>query len=396
MRVLSDWIDSFVEFNQNSEPPTTYDRWMAIGCIASVLQRKCWLEWGRLTFYPNLYIVLIGPPGGPRKGTAMEPVLRYLSKKEELGIFLAAENTTREQLIIALQNATSLASLPDGFAIHHSSLTILNSELTVFLGYRNMQMITELTDWYDCKAHWSYHTKNSGQFDISNVWVNMIGATTPDAINESLPPAAIGGGFTSRVLFIYETGKKGPVPYPSLTAEEKSLDKKLQTDLVDISQLAGVFVPTKHYVEAWTDWYMNNYNNPPFTERVLAGYCERRAAMALKLSMIVNASRDGGMELMPIDLERAVSFLVEAERKMLSVFAGVGTADHSAVLANIMQMILLAPKGQIGLQSIMWRVRNDVTSQRLTELLASLEMSGFCRLNKATNTIIHNKNFKPS
>ena len=70
-RQLVDWIDAYLKFTEKSEPPKMFHLWCAISVIASVLERKCRLEWGTITFYPNMYIVLVAPSGKARKGTAM-------------------------------------------------------------------------------------------------------------------------------------------------------------------------------------------------------------------------------------------------------------------------------------------------------------------------------------
>ena len=60
-RKLNDWIDSYLEYTKNSEPPDLYKEWVAVSVVASILQRKCSLPWGDITFYPNMYIILVGP-----------------------------------------------------------------------------------------------------------------------------------------------------------------------------------------------------------------------------------------------------------------------------------------------------------------------------------------------
>jgi len=97
LRRLDDWIEGFMEFMYSSEPPDLYKTWVAVSVIASALQRKCRLDWGSITFYPNMYIVLVGPSGKCRKGTAMRPGSKLL---RQLGsVNLADEAITREALV---------------------------------------------------------------------------------------------------------------------------------------------------------------------------------------------------------------------------------------------------------------------------------------------------------
>ena len=79
-RKLPNWIDAFMLYTHNTEPPTLFRKWTAISCIAAAMQRKCVVEWGTsLTFYPNLFIVLVGP-SATGKGTAMNPGLDIISE----------------------------------------------------------------------------------------------------------------------------------------------------------------------------------------------------------------------------------------------------------------------------------------------------------------------------
>ena len=102
-----DWITSYLRYVDNTEPPNLYKEWVAVSVIASCLQRKCYLDWGPMTFYPNMYIVLTGPSGKARKSTAMGPGMKLL---REMGVKLAAESITREALIRELKtsNATQV------------------------------------------------------------------------------------------------------------------------------------------------------------------------------------------------------------------------------------------------------------------------------------------------
>jgi len=161
-RKVPDWIDGFLRCTENTEPSRAYRLWTAVASIASVLQRKCRLDWGTLTFYPNMYVVLVGPPAA-RKGTAMSLAKPLL---DELQIKMAAEAITREALIRELKNSTDTLITEGGKMYFHSSLTIWSQELTVFLGYQNHQLMSDLTDWYDCRNQWIYRTKNSGTDEI--------------------------------------------------------------------------------------------------------------------------------------------------------------------------------------------------------------------------------------
>lgn len=391
MRKCEDWIDAYQKLTLNTEPPDIFHKWVAISCIASCMQRKCVLPWGRLRFYPNLYVILIAPPGRTRKGTAMDPVMQFL-EEPRLNIKLAAEAITRQQLIKELMNSTEIVTYPDGRIVSHCSLTICNSEFTVFLGYRNPELLDDLTDWYDCKRRWIYRTKTSGEFEISGVWVNVLGATTPELLRTALPQIAIGGGLTSRMIFVYAAQKRRTIPDPFLTDEDKELEEDLMQDLEKILQLCGEYKPTVDYIDARTEWYMLNDMNPPFQDAIFAGYCERRIATVSKLSIIMAASHTDQLIVTGDDFLRGVSFLEEAEQDMPMALSGIGTGKHADVMSRI--MVEIASLRETTIDVLMWRFRNDITHWEMDRILITLEAMKYCTYITNTKKIIFNGGFQ--
>jgi len=62
-RQVKNWLDSYIKLHENTEPAAIFDRWVGYSMIAAALRRKVRLQLGRLTYYPNLYIVLVANPG---------------------------------------------------------------------------------------------------------------------------------------------------------------------------------------------------------------------------------------------------------------------------------------------------------------------------------------------
>ena len=373
-REIGDWIDGWMQFTEKSEPPKMYHLWCAISIIASALQRKCKLEWGTLTFYPNMYIVLVGPSGRCRKGTAMSPALNIL---EELGVKLAAESITREALIRELKNANFSDPSPElgTLGTQHSSLTIFAPELTVFLGYHNHQLLSDLTDWYDCRNKWTYRTKNMGTDKIIGVYVNLIGATTPDLIRTTMPLDAIGGGLTSLMIFVFERNKYKTEPCPFLSERDLALREALFSDLEQINQMRGKFTVTEDFLELWIRWYNQQENNPPFQDNMFSGYFERRPNHIMKLSMIVCASRTNDMNITKKDLERAIDILTQTEVNMPATFAGVGKYEHADTLSRVMETVALHK--EITEEELQGMFARDASSFVLNQIITTMENMGF-------------------
>lgn len=339
--------------------------------MASSLRRKVLLNWGTITFYPNMYIVLVGPSGRCRKGTAMTTGYKFI--KEVPNIKMAAESITREALIRALKasNDTQI-EVANGKMHLHSSLTIYSQELTVFLGYNNQQLMADLADWYDCRDQWTYRTKNMGTDEIFGVWVNLFGATTPELLATTLPRDAIGGGLTSRMLFVYEQNKAKTVVCPMLTAEEEELGEKLKHDLQRISMMAGEFTVTEGFIEMWSEWYSATDAAPPvFSDYRFAGYVERRPTHLLKMCMILCASRSEEMIIREVDFQRALTIMKETEKKMPFTFSGMGKFKDSDVMQRVMQTIIV--NRQIELYQLQRRFYQDVDKDALGKIIETLQ-----------------------
>ena len=370
-RMLSDWIQSYMQYAEMTEPPKRYHLWSAISLISACLQRKCFYFMGSIEVFPNMYIALVGPPAA-RKGTAMDIAYPFL---EELNIKVAAEAITREALIKELANsADNDLDLRTGKRSFHCSLTIWSQELAVFLGYNNRQLISDLTDWYDCKRKWIYRTKNMGEDEIRGVFVNTLGAITPDLLRATMPIEAIGGGLTSRFMFIFEWDKEKIVPVSKL---DLSLKRALTHDLEQIRMLSGEFICTPEMEELWIEWYSHHEENLPFKDPKFDGYFQRRGKHILKLSMILSASRSNSMIIDACDFQTAVAYVEDAEKNMSNTFNGIGRAAHADVLAKIMTEVSMAGSRGVLASELLKSYRGDTDAQGIERIINTLETMKF-------------------
>lgn len=364
-RELLDWISGFMKYTEDSESPTLYRLWTAISCVAAALQRKCYLDMGMLTFYPNLYIILIGP-SGVRKSTAMEPGRELL---EDIGIRLSSQAITLQQLIRSIKQASNTEVDPvSGEVQFHCSLTVLSKEFTVFLGYQNKELMSHLCDWYDCDKRWTYETIQRGKEEIIGIWVNIIGATTPQLIQSSLPLDAIGGGLTSRMIMIHEDKKEKSSPF---VKKDKVLQIKLRNDLEKIYLLRGQFKFTPDFLDSWISWYTRQETHAPnFHDPRFDGYISRRPAHVIKISMVMSASERGDMILNSKDFERAVGALETAEIRMSRVFSGVGQSRFASLIEPVFAHIVTVKTTNLTeLMRIFYHDADLWTMERVLEVL---------------------------
>lgn len=390
-RILADWLDSYLNYTFDEEPPRKFHQWMSVSIVAAALQRKCCLRWGSLTFYPNFYIILVAPPGKARKGTSMAIAEKFIS---EMMIPLSPDTTSLQALIARMCECTNTEEeVEEGYFESHSSLTAFAPELTVFLGYGDKELITALCDFYDCRPKYVYRTVSRGTEEIIGVYLNLIGATTPELIKDSMSMATIGTGLPSRMIFVYEhkIEKRVVCPLYTLSVEGQELRRNLIEDLTKIRSLKGDFKVSKNFLALWTEWYGKYPDDCPFDQVHFGSYWERKPAHIMKLSMVMSASRSDDKLIRAKDLQRAIKLLTETERQMPCVFQQVGTSSQSDNIQKIMNFI--AVRKSVTTNELMKEFIMFLDQIELDKVLSALHMSGFIKapIIKEGLTVIRHK-----
>lgn len=347
-RELANWLDSYLEYVDNTESPLSFHTWCGLSTIAGALQRKVYLKWGiGQVIYPNLYVVLIGPSGRTRKGVAIGIAKDFL--KSVSGITVVPESSSgRQAMILAMKRAaTNFKDSSDDKIKFHCSVTAFSEELSVFLGQGDIAYLSNLTDWYDSKDDWEYETDGRGKDSLQGLCLNLCGGTAPDWIQSMIPQEALGGGFTSRIIFIVEEKKRKIVPEYTITPEVEELGNKLQRDLERISQLNGQVKFSDAGRKLYVDWYTTESEkgergDVAIKDSRFAGYCERRATHLRKLMLVCSASRGDDLIIQDVDFHTALNLLLSAERQMGKTFGGLGKArlsDETETVINFIREI---------------------------------------------------------
>ena len=374
-RECEDWITSYLEYTRSSEPPTIYHTWGALAIIAGAMQRKVHLRMGFERIYPNMYVILVGNSGRTRKGVALDVAYKMLSTLSTVSI--APESSSREAIILAMKRAARNFEDPETGAMNiHCSLTAFPEELAVLLGQGDIKLLANLTDWYNSKDEWSYETVGRGRDALQGVCLNLFGATAPDWIQSMLPQEAVGGGFTSRVIFVVAENKRATVPEHTLTEHELSIQEKLTRDLERIHQLQGQFQFDEAGKTLYMDWYLDqdkklSQGQPAIDDRRFAGYCERRATHLRKLMMIASASHSDDLLITPRDFDTALKVLTTTETKMHKTFGGLGTAPHSDISEKVMAYI--STLGITTRSQLLTKFYHDLDANALTSVEMLME-----------------------
>jgi len=285
-------------------------------------------------------------------------------------VTLCAESITREALIRKMKSAASTMMDPQNPSVTklHCSVTILSEELSVFLGQNDLRFLSTLTDWYDSRDKWEYETKGTGKDSIEGVCVNILGATAPDWLQSILPEEAIGGGFTSRIIFVVEERKRKTISNPKISSEEKRLRTRLINDLEQLILLRGQFVFDPVAQEMYENWYEEQdinagKGNYAISDPRFAGYCDRRQTHIKKIAMVLSASRGNEMVISSDDFDRAKNLLQSVERKMGLAFGGLGGSKYGQITEKLLRF--LKEKGEIRRSVLLSMFYRDVDPETL-------------------------------
>lgn len=383
-RELSGWLESYLKYTENSESPISYHTWCGLSVIAGALQRRVYLRWGLgRVIYPNLYIVLIGPSGRTRKGVAIGIAKEFL--KNVPGITVTPESSSgRQAMIQAMKRASTNFQDPvDGKIKFHCAVTAFSEELSVFLGQGDIAYLSNLTDWYDSKDDWEYETISRGKDSLQGLCLNLMGGTAPDWIQSMIPHEALGGGFTSRIIFIVEEAKRKLVPEYTISPEEEALSELLLRDLERISQLSGEITFDTAAKDLYINWYIEqdtalSAGKPAISDNRFAGYCERRATHLQKLMILCSASRGDDLKIVAEDFYSAMRLLTDAEVTMPKTFGGLGKSriseESNTIINYIKQM------GTTTRKLVLQRFYRDVDAQALSNIEMLVQQMGVVKI----------------
>ena len=377
-----------MEFCKNSESPVSYHTWSGLSVIASALERKVWMKWGHSEIYANLYIVLIGP-SGVRKG---EPIVIARSLLQDIGTELVSESITKEALIRRMKNAIKNFDAPDSGSLDirfQCAVSVIAEERAVFLGDSDTRFLADLTNWYDSRDKWVYETKHGGIDEVIGVCLNILASMAPDWIPTTIPMGAIGGGFTSRIIFVVEHKKAKVITNPNLVGVDEKLREDLLHDLEVIRSLVGEFRFDKESLKAYESWYKGEEDKtakgrPAIADSRFGGYNSRRATHLKKLSMVCSASHSSRLIINRTDFNRALQLLTHAERAMPEVFGRVGLSAYAEQTAMVMELV--KEKKRISKGDIQRQLYRDIDERTLEIVISTLEISSFIKTNVNTET----------
>ena len=335
-RKCANWLLTFREWTlPRSEAKESFIFWTGLFTLASAIRRKVFIPktvLGSWEVAPYLYIMFVAPAGKARKTTTLSYSDDLLL--QELGIKKASASMTVQVLMKRLSDS------PD------NSLSIQIKEFGTFYNQSKEMMIDFLTALFDGVKRHDSDTLSRGVEFAERPCINLIAATTPKWIAENLSENAVGGGFASRVIFIFEDTVRRRRLFYHRGKDKVDPKKMLQlhadllTDLVHIAQnIEGEFKLTDEAEAYAEDWYLKYADNPTVPDPRLTGYNERKPAYMFKLAMLCHLAYSDELIITKHDVEQALGLLKGVEGKMIQTFQAIGRNPHTLDLDTIVDYV---------------------------------------------------------
>lgn len=389
-RKSKDWLKSFLQYASHGEAPTKFYFWTGVSTIAGALRRRVWIDQKYFHWVANCYIILVAPPGIVSKSTTASVGMNLL--KEIPGITFGPDAVTWQKLIEDMGKSKELVYWPaKELYLPMSCLTISSSEFGNLLNPQDRDMVDILVSLWDGQTgSFNKATKTSGNDSVENPWINIIACTTPAWIAGNFPEYMIGGGFTSRCLFIYADQKRQMVAYPAdhVPPDFEHRRTELIHDLEIISTLVGEFsftVEAKTWGEDWYDQHWKTKHDDLPADQ-FGGYLARKQTHIHKLAMILSASRSDDLVLHRSTLEAAACMVDALEAEMPKVFDKIGRSPMTKALGDLVDICVA--EAPIDQQVLFRKMARQVTWQEFSQTITSAVNGGFINLHNVGGKVM--------
>lgn len=316
-----DFISQYLTYNSGNMAPKRFHMWCALSILAMTVGRRIYVEHEYFRVHAMLYITLVGRQG-LRKTTAKD-----MAKNLFLEVFpdypIGASVQSREKIVERMASDDCLRAYQDldGSMIEYKPTAFFINELKNFMSINPGAMVEFLTDIYDTKFFASDTIKHGLQ-PIINPCINILACETPKWIIEKLKLNVIAGGFSRRMLYIYETVRPERITFPKKTPEATAAEEWCKGHLRKIANITGPFTWEPSARVYFDHWFQNL---PSQDDEILEGYYEAKDILVQKIAMLIAVGQPEPKLVFtkPI-LELAIAFLESIEDNLpkLTIAAG--------------------------------------------------------------------------
>ena len=333
-----DIISDFFQLTQDDWSPEIFRRWSAVSLVAAALERRVWIRTGKFITFPNLYTLLVAPPGtGKQIVAAVRDILEEvkIGNTKEKAFKIAPDSMTNAALIDTLVDSRQTRIGPGGAPYSYSSLFVGAEEFSVLMPTYDMGFVGTLNSVYNNPAIHREHRRHGRppKLEIEYPVLNLLGGIQPAFMSSNFPEEVWTTGLSRRCIMAFSSEQKIRNPF-DVTTPHDELRRRLISGLSRLSAVQGQITWGAGALKYFLDWHMGG-GQPAPTHSKLIGYNTSRSMNLMKLSGISLMSRFGGFEIDEIDVKRGLNWLLETESAMPEIFRAMQGKNDWQILEEL-------------------------------------------------------------
>lgn len=336
------FLEDYLLYSTTDEAPTMFHLWCGFGAMSAIMGRRCWLNHGENSIFPNLYILLVGEAGGG-KSTALTKARRMIA---EIGtVPCTASVETVEGLIRVIAGEGGKTSKPsecylplewpDGVTRGTHNMVITANEFVDMIRSSKETWTGFLCNVYD-ENFYSYRTKGQGHDKIEGPYICLLGAVPTDISKDMQAASIITSGLARRTLFQYgERRFSDPKAFPTWSDKNKEARVRCIARLHQLQTFRGEMRLSDAAREWWVAWYNNHsITTPERATPATQGWLSSKPNQIQKLAMLCCLSDSDLLIIEPRHFEFALASLNDLEKDLHHIFGGVGRNDIARVVSR--------------------------------------------------------------
>lgn len=368
-----DFLSDYWMYHACYETNRNFVFWSGISLLQAILHRKVHFLLGDVEIHPMDYVLLVSPQGAIKKdlctGFATD-VFKLACPDLELGA-----NTQSAEDIVKIMSQSEFGTTFKNHAgeiVRVKPLAFFITEFKNFIPYNAVRMVNFLTAVYD-KKFFDSSTIIRGKEAIINPCINILASENPDQFGDLMKTRILTGGFSRRIIPVYETKAHRITPRPFITVEARSAWERIKQRAKDVTQVVGEFKWTTNGEKFFEQFYIekskqrDNETNP-----MISGFIGTKDIHLLKVCMALDCASDKPMLLFTDELlQLGLALLDATEDGMRRLYASGGRNELAPSYAKIIE-ILLTNGGMIPEKVLRRMLQNEMDPMEIYNTLRHL------------------------
>lgn len=373
-------FDAFEKATKDTGAPPQFIRWGALVIVSAAIARRVYIMlWGK-PVYLNLFTIFVGQ-SGTRKTSVIDVVKTAL---DDLDIPTFGESGTPQGVV----DMMARSSVAEDSGREYPNLAIIASEIYNFLAEREMLQL--LCDLFDARGKYTHNTKDpTRRRVIQDPYLVILGGITPDLLRMLVSPTSVGGGFTSRVSWVF--CKPEDVATVHITSQTIDVYLNRRKALVKACEpllaIRGGLAIDGNVIKKLNELSDTVPELIRVADRSLLGHISRRPVLTMKLAALI-AIGSGRLRITESDFDDAYSLVLKSEEGFLEIFSTVGLSPYAPIVAEIEETI--RSRGSVFVSELVTIFRRHIRNyNELLHMINLIQKAGRCIARRAYNTTLN-------